>query len=530
MAGALEVAFRAAVPGPFALAAGFRAAVFFAGAFAVAFRAAACLAGAFAAVFRATGFLAGAFAAAFLAGSLADAVFASALEAVLRVAVFVAFFSFFRAASRRNFHLVRESLKTCIPRSKNAVVECSVSSRDANPPQDACRTKTPVLTRCGLTGKRRHPIPRRKFGAALFASDEVSVEMELFRTLSDKAYESVHFFHDAATGLRAIVGIHDTTFGPALGGTRALSTYESEDAAVVDALRLARGMTYKACLAGLPLGGGKAVIMLPKTPFDRTALFNAYGRAVESLGGRYITAEDSGTSTEDMDSIRKGTSHVVGLAKARGGSGDPSPFTAFGVLRGIEAVAKFSLGRSDLEGLKVSILGVGHVGFPLARMLKEKGAELWVSDIDEVAVKRAQDEFGAKAVSTAELIGLDVDVFAPCALGGTVNDTTLPLLRCKAIAGSANNQLLEDRHGAELQKRGIVYAPDYAINAGGLINVALEVEGYDEKKSRDMCSAIYDTIYMILERAKAEGSRPEVVADRIVDERLAAAKKAKAIA
>ncbi len=354
--------------------------------------------------------------------------------------------------------------------------------------------------------------------------------MELFRTLADKSYEAVHFFHDAETGLRAIVAIHDTTFGPALGGTRALTTYATEEDALVDVLRLSYGMTYKASLAGLPLGGGKAVIMLPKTPFDRDALFGAYGRSVEALGGRYITAEDSGTSTDDMDSIRRGTSHVVGLSRDRGGSGDPSPFTAFGVLRGIEAVAKFSLGRSDLEGMKVAILGVGHVGYPLARMLHEKGAKLWVSDINADAVRRAREEFGATAVSGDELLSLDVDVLAPCALGGTINDSTLPKLRCKAVAGSANNQLLEPRHGVELQSRGIVYAPDYAINAGGLINVALEVDGYDEKKSRDMCSAIYDTIYMILERAKAEGSRPELIADQIVDERLAAAKKAKASA
>lgn len=354
--------------------------------------------------------------------------------------------------------------------------------------------------------------------------------MELFQTMSDKAYESVHFLHDATTGLRAIVAIHDTTFGPGLGGTRALTTYPTESDAVVDALRLARGMTYKASLAGLPLGGGKAVIMLPKTPFDRPALFEAYGRAIENLGGRYITAEDSGTTTADMDSIRKGTSHVVGLSRERGGSGDPSPFTAFGVLRGIEAVAKFAFGRDDLEGLKVSILGVGHVGFPLAKYLKEKGAQLWVADIDPKATKRAQEELGANVVSIEELPALEVDVFAPCALGGTINDQTLPMLRCKAVAGSANNQLLDERHGVELQRRGIVYAPDYAINSGGLINVALEVDGYDEEKSREICSKIYDTIYMILDRAKAEGSRPELIANQIVDERLAAAKRDKKIA
>lgn len=341
--------------------------------------------------------------------------------------------------------------------------------------------------------------------------------MDLFPTMSEKAYESVHFFHDAKTGLRAIVALHDTTFGPGLGGTRAISTYETEADAVDDVLRLARGMTFKATLANIPFGGGKAVIMLPKEPFDRPALFEAFGRA-----------EDSGTSPEDVAHMRRGTSHVVGMPRELGGSGDPSPFTAFGVVRGIEALAKFHFGRDDLEGLKVSILGVGHVGYPLAKMLHQKGAKLYVADIDPVAVKRAEDELGATAVSPEALLSLEVDVFAPCALGGAINDHSLLLLRCKAVAGSANNQLREDRHGKELFDRGIVYVPDYVINAGGLINVAQEVAGYDEAKSRETVSKIYDTVYSILERAKAENSRPEVVADRIVLERLAKAKAEKA--
>lgn len=352
--------------------------------------------------------------------------------------------------------------------------------------------------------------------------------MDLFPVMTSKAYESVHFFHDAASGLRAIVSIHDTTFGAGLGGTRALSTYPSEEAALDDVLRLSRAMTYKATLANLPHGGGKAVIMLPKGEFDRPALFRAFGRAVESLGGRYITTEDSGTSPEDMEHIRKETRHVVGLARSRGGSGDPSPFTAFGCLRGIQAVAKFAFGRDDLQGLKVAILGVGHVGYHLARLLKEQGAQIFVADINQAAVHRAQDELGALAVSPEELISLEVDVFSPCALGGIVNDETLPKLRCKAVAGSANNQLREERHGIELARRGIVYAPDYAINAGGLINVAQEVAGYDEAKAREKCGRIYDTIFEILERARAEGSTPEAVADRIVEERLAAAKALRA--
>jgi len=352
--------------------------------------------------------------------------------------------------------------------------------------------------------------------------------MDLFPVMAEKAYESVHFFHDAATGLRAVVALHDTTLGPGLGGTRALATYRSELEAVDDAMRLARGMTYKAALAGLPLGGGKAVIMLPRGPFDRPALFTAFGRAVDSLCGRYITTEDSGTSPEDMEHVRKATRHVVGLPRSRGGSGDPSPFTAYGVLRGMEAVAAFALGRSDLRGVRVSIMGVGRVGYHLARLLTEQGASITVADLNDEALRRVQEELGARVVSPRELVALETDIYAPCALGGAIDDETLPLLRCKAVAGSANNQLREERHGAELARRGIVYAPDYAINAGGLINVAQELAGYDEAKSREKCAAIYDTIRTILERAKAEGSRPEQVADRMAEERLAAARKKRA--
>ncbi len=351
--------------------------------------------------------------------------------------------------------------------------------------------------------------------------------MEIFRALAERQYEALHLLHDAKTGLRGLVAVHDTTLGPGLGGTRALSTYESEDEAIVDVLRLARGMTYKAALAGLPHGGGKAVIWLPKGPFDRAALFTAFGKAVDGLGGRYITTEDSGTSPEDMDVVRRVTKNVVGSPKSKGGSGDPSPMTAYGVLRGIEAVAKFAFGRGDLQGLRVAVLGVGHVGYPLARLLKEQGASLWVADVNEASVRRAQDELGARAVAPKDFWGLEVDVLAPCALGGGVNDETIPQLRARAIAGAANNQLKEDRHGAELSKRGIVYAPDYAINAGGLINVAQEWAGYDEAKARARTTQIYDTILEILSRAKAEGSRPEVVADRIVEERLAKARAAR---
>ncbi len=347
--------------------------------------------------------------------------------------------------------------------------------------------------------------------------------MDLFRAMADRSYEAVHFFHDAPTGLRAVVAVHDTRLGPALGGTRALASYDDEASVVTDVMRLARGMTYKAALAGIAHGGGKAVVWLPGTRFDRGRLFTAFGRAVDTLGGRYITTEDSGTSTADMDFVREGTRHVVGMAREHGGSGDPSPFTAFGVLRGIEAVARFALGRGDLEGLKVAVLGVGHVGLPLARLLRDRGAKLWVADVKAEAAARAREELGATVVSPEAIYDLEVDVFSPCALGAILNDGTIPRLRCKAVAGAANNQLGEERHGIDLHRRGIAYAPDYAINAGGLINVAQEIVGYDEGRSREKCARIFDTITMILERARAENTRPEVIADRIVEERLAAA-------
>lgn len=341
--------------------------------------------------------------------------------------------------------------------------------------------------------------------------------MNYFDTLLADRYEGLHFFADQKTGLRGLIGIHSTKLGPALGGTRALSTYASEQDAVVDVLRLSRGMTYKAALAGLPHGGGKAVIFLPKGGFERPALFEAFGRAVQSLGGRYITTEDSGTSPDDMEYVQRHTTSVVGL---KGKSGDPSPVTAFGVVRGIEAAAKVSLERNDLKGLRVTLLGVGHVGMPLAEELHKRGAKLFVNDINKAAVDQAVSRFGAVAMSLPDLIKQEADVFAPCALGATLNDETIPQLKVKVVAGAANNQLKEPRHGQMLMDRGITYCPDYAINAGGLINVAQEVVGYDREKAYARASKIYDTIETILVRAKKEGRRPEQIADKIVEERI----------
>jgi leucine dehydrogenase len=338
-----------------------------------------------------------------------------------------------------------------------------------------------------------------------------------FPSLLEQGYEALHFFADKKTGLRALVGIHSTKLGPALGGTRALATYASEDDAVTDVLRLARGMTYKAALAGLPHGGGKAVIMLPKGSFPRAELFEAFGRAVESLQGRYITTEDSGTSPDDMEHVRKHTKHVVGLKEK---SGDPSPVTAFGVVRGIEAAAKHVLGRDDLKGLRVTVMGVGHVGHALVGELASRGAKVFVSDLQPDRVKAAEKEFGAVPTSEDALLRMDADVFAPCALGAVINDTTLPLLNVKIVAGAANNQLAEPRHGQDLAERGIVYVPDYAINAGGLINVAQEVIGYDRQKALQRAGGIADTIAALLRRSTETGMRPEQVADRMVEEKL----------
>lgn len=343
--------------------------------------------------------------------------------------------------------------------------------------------------------------------------------MNHIQTLLERGFEALHLCTDQKTGLKAIIGVHSTRLGPGLGGTRALTTYASEDEAIVDAMNLARGMTYKAALAGLPHGGGKAVIMLPKERLDRAKLFEAFGRAVDSLGGRYITTEDSGTSPEDMVHVRKATRHVVGLP---GASGDPSPVTAFGVVRGMEAAARHVFGKSELKGLRVAVLGVGHVGYALVEELHRRGAKVFVSDVNKERVQQAVKNFGAIAVHDAELVSAEADIYAPCALGGAINDHTLPLLRVKLVAGAANNQLAEPRHGKLLAERGITYVPDYAINAGGLINVAQEVVGYDREKALARAGRIYDTIDALLRRAKETGARPEEVADRMVEEKLAA--------
>lgn len=347
--------------------------------------------------------------------------------------------------------------------------------------------------------------------------------MDLFDVANELHFGEVHVKHDPDTGLRAVVAIHDLKLGPAIGGCR-LYDYPDSDAALRDALRLARGMSYKAAISNLPHGGGKAVIMVPPgtdvDTLDRQALFEAFGAFVDSLDGRYVTCEDVGTTVDDMNVVRGETDRVLGYDPDAGSSGDPSPFTAFGVRRGIEAAAQFQWDRDDLDGLHVAIQGVGSVGYYLAQELHDRNATLTVADVDDDAVTRCVDEFDAHRVEPDAIYDVDCDIFAPCALGAVINDQTLPRLQCDVVAGSANNQLAEKQHGVDLRERGILYAPDYAINAGGLINVAQEFRGYDERTARKKTAAIYETVFQILERADRENLPTNLVANRIVEERL----------
>lgn len=344
--------------------------------------------------------------------------------------------------------------------------------------------------------------------------------MTVFGVRDFDEHEQVVFAHDSETGLRVIIAIHNTSLGPALGGCR-LWNYASEEEAIRDVLRLSRGMTYKNALAGLPLGGGKSVIIgdpaTPKTP----ALMTAMGRAVHRLGGRYVIAEDVGTSVEDMEAIRRATPHVAGVEN---GGGDPSPLTAFGVFQGIRAAVRHKLGRRDLEGVRVAVQGLGHVGEHLCRHLAEAGARLFVTDIRPENIDRIVNRHGAVPIRPDEIYGLDVDVYAPCALGATVNDETLPRLKATIVAGAANNQLSEDRHGTELARRGILYAPDYVINAGGVINISYELDGrsYDRDKAYEHTGRIYGTAMEIFERAARAGMPTNIAADRMAEERFKA--------
>jgi leucine dehydrogenase len=343
--------------------------------------------------------------------------------------------------------------------------------------------------------------------------------MELFSYLERYDYEQVVFCYDEASGLKAIIAIHDTTLGPALGGCR-MWTYASEEEAILDALRLARGMTYKNAAAGLNLGGGKTVIIgNPKTDKSE-AMFRALGRYIQSLNGRYITAEDVGTTVHDMDIIHKETRFVTGVSQAYGSSGNPSPMTALGVFRGMQATAKVALGTPDLAGKTVAIQGLGSVGYALAEHVHQAGAKLIVTDINEEALRRAARDLDAQVVGPTEIFDVECDIFAPCALGAVINDDTIERLRCKAIAGSANNQLAEERHGDRLHEMGILYAPDYVINSGGVINVADELEGYNRERAQAKVERIYDIMLELYEVAERERIPSYKAADRMAEARI----------
>jgi leucine dehydrogenase len=340
--------------------------------------------------------------------------------------------------------------------------------------------------------------------------------MELFSLIGEHDHEQVVFCYEPSCGYKGIIAIHDTTLGPALGGTRYWN-YDSDAEAFVDALRLSRGMTYKAAVAGLNLGGGKSVIIGdPKSP-NREQIFRAHGRFVESLKGRYITAEDVGTSVADMDYVHMETEHVTGRGDT---SGDPSPVTAFGVYHGIKAAAQARYGSDDLNGKTVAVQGVGHVGYYLCEYLAGEGARLIVTDIDQERVQRVVKEFGARAVGLNEIYGVQADVYAPSALGATVNDETLPLLKVDIVAGAANNVLKESRHGDALHQKGILYAPDYVINAGGLINVYGELQGWTAERAMRKAQEIYGTLIQIFQIAQDEGIPTYQAADRLAERRI----------
>jgi leucine dehydrogenase len=334
-------------------------------------------------------------------------------------------------------------------------------------------------------------------------------------------YERVVFGKDKASGYHGIVVIHSTTLGPAVGGTRYWS-YQSEADALTDALRLAHGMTYKNALAGLPCGGGKSIVMRSNKATDREKLFRSHGQLVNSLAGKYVTAEDVGTSPADMEYILKETPHVAGL---QGRSGDPSPHTARGVFRAMQAAAKHKWGSDDLSGKTVAIQGCGHVGYFLAGELFRVGAKLIVTDVERAKVKRVINEYGATAVNPEE-VSVEADIFAPCALGGVLNDKTIPQLKAPLVVGAANNQLLQPHHGDLLEKYGILYAPDYAANAGGVIHgCCIEMLGWDAPKAVAKVDAIYDTLTKIFAMAQKDKIPPSQAADRLAENILKKSKK-----
>ncbi|HSE17577.1 MAG TPA: Glu/Leu/Phe/Val dehydrogenase [Pyrinomonadaceae bacterium] len=345
--------------------------------------------------------------------------------------------------------------------------------------------------------------------------------MEITEKITDTNHEQVLIGRDDASGYHGIIAIHSTALGPAVGGTR-FWNYNSEDEALTDALRLSQGMTYKTAIAGVPFGGGKSIIIGNHSTRKTTALLRAHGRFVDTLKGRYLTAEDVGTSPADMEIVRLETPYVAGLI---GRSGDPSPYTAFGVFRAIQASNNFLWRTDDLSGLTVAIQGCGNVGYNLAKLLHGAGVRLIVTDVNKENLSRVVAEFAAETVAPDEIFSVRADVFAPCALGGVINDETIPQLKVQIVAGAANNQLLEERHGEMLRQRSILYAPDYVANAGGVFNGCVELLDWTPEQSMAKVTGIYDTVLRILKSAEAEGITTNEAADRLAEERLQQGRK-----
>ena len=342
----------------------------------------------------------------------------------------------------------------------------------------------------------------------------------IFKEIIDRGHEQVSYFHDPTLGLKGIVAIHNTVLGPALGGCR-MWNYKSEKDALIDVLRLSKGMTYKAAIAGLNLGGGKAVIIGDPKSDKSEELFRSFGRFIEGLGGRYITAEDVGTSIKDMDHVRMETKYVTGISKSLGGSGDPSLLTSFGTYLGIKASVKFKYKKDSLDGLSIVVQGLGSVGMELVKYLSQDGMKIFAYDIDSERLGLAKEEYGIIPIGEDEIYDQDVDIYAPCALGATINDETIPRLKCNIIAGAANNVLKDpDRHARELLHKGILYAPDYAINAGGLINVYNELDDYNRERAFSQAEAIYDILMDIFYKSYKENIPTTIASDRKAEERI----------
>lgn len=333
-------------------------------------------------------------------------------------------------------------------------------------------------------------------------------------------HEQILFCNDNATGLKAIIAIHNTVLGPSLGGTR-MWNYNNEMEALTDVLRLSRGMTYKSSVAGLNLGGGKAVIIGDSKKIKTEALLRRFGKFVNSLGGKYITAEDVAMTSRDMEIIKMETDYVSGLPENMGGSGDPSPVTAYGVYVSMKASAKEVYGTDSLNGKKVLVQGIGHVGESLVGHLTKEGAKVYINDISEERLKAAAEKYKAEIVSADKMFDLDIDVYAPCALGATVNDETLSKLKCKIICGAANNQLADEKkHGELVMSKGILYAPDFVVNAGGIINVFYELEGYNRERAMSHAEKIYDTTWNIIQTSKSQNIPTYAAANKLAEQRI----------